>query len=113
MYRPSDDVEALIAQLQRHPDFPIEEHEGERLRALYAFAESLGFPPLALPAWKFEVSPNRADWVNALALLGGAEALDDAMQALLQRDSAGSPVLTAKQSPSADRGATPVQPTLM
>ncbi len=83
LYRPAGDIEAIIERLQRNTEYPLSEDEAERMRAVYALAESLGYPALELPDWNLAIDATRVDWVNALPVLAGTDALDDALRALL------------------------------
>jgi len=111
LYRPAGDIEAIIERLQRNPEYPLSEDEAERMRAVYALAESLGYPALELPDWNLAIDATRVDWVNALPVLAGTDALDDAMQALLAQvsRSAGEPA-EATQRKTLRNGSEGVSP---
>jgi len=91
LYRPAGDIEAIIERLQRNTEYPLSEDEAERMRAVYALTESLGYPALELPDWNLAIDATRVDWVNALPVLAGTDALDDALRALQALQNAESP----------------------
>jgi DNA-binding transcriptional ArsR family regulator len=109
---PDPELDAILNTLTQG-DFALEPNEIDALRIFWSFAQARGFPPLELPAYGYTLPAGRESYLNALYDLAGTDAIPLATRALQQRDSTGEPALTATQTQPADRGATPVQPTLM
>ncbi|CUU35525.1 DNA primase [Armatimonadetes bacterium DC] len=109
---PDPELDAILNTLTQG-DFALEPADVDAIRIFWSFAQARGFPPLELPAYGYTLPAGREAYLNALYDLAGTEAIPLATRALQQRDSTGEPALTATQTQPADRGATPVQPTLM
>lgn len=103
---PDPELDAILNTLTQG-DFALEPNEIDALRIFWSFAQARGFPPLELPAYGYTLPAGRESYLNALYDLAGTDAIPLATRALQQRDSTGT------QTQPADRGATPVQPTLM
>jgi hypothetical protein len=113
-YRESPALEAVLHSLRQQGDFAIEPAEEERVRAVWACAEALGFPAVDLSHWDgLRIEPSANGWLSALYLIASTDALDDAMQALLAQvsRSAGEPA-GATYKPTLKNGSEQVRPAL-